>query len=68
MVMAPFWIPEVPSPATARPIMSIVDETATPQSNDPTRKMQKKVMNTHLNLDSVSDTIVANGSELLLLS
>lgn len=58
MVMAPFWMPEVPSPATARPIMSIVDETATPQSNDPRRKMPKKLKNTHFNLDSVSDIIV----------
>lgn len=44
IVKAPFCSPAVPMPATARPTMSIFEELATPQSNDPSSKMEKKVM------------------------
>jgi len=47
IVKAPFWRPEEPSPATARPMMSIVDEVATPQSSDPSSKTAKKMRKVH---------------------
>jgi hypothetical protein len=49
-VNAPFSKPEVPSPATVRPIMKKVDEVATPQSKEPTSKMATKTRNVRLAL------------------
>jgi hypothetical protein len=43
----PFWMPEHPIPATARPTISILDEVATAQSRDPSSKMAKKTMKVH---------------------
>jgi hypothetical protein len=47
MVKAPFWIPDVPIPATARPTINVFEEVATPQSKEPNSKMAKKVMKVH---------------------
>lgn len=47
IVKAPFWRPEVPMPATARPQMSIFDEVATPQMRDPMANRNRKKMNAH---------------------
>lgn len=47
MVMEPFAIPAAPKPATKRPTMSIADETAAPQSAEPTSKMAKNTRNAH---------------------
>ena len=43
MVRPPFISPEDPIPATARPMMSIVEDLATPQMSEPTSKMKKQV-------------------------
>ena len=48
MVRPPFWIPDVPTPATARPMMSMVDELATPHSSEPTSKRSRNERNIHL--------------------
>lgn len=40
-------IPEAPSPATARPIMSIAEELAAPQRTDPISKSAKQQRYTH---------------------
>lgn len=47
IVKAPFRIPELPIPATARPTISIIDELAMPQSNEPSSKMAKNVIKVH---------------------
>lgn len=47
MVKAPFRMPEVPTPATALPTISMVEETASPQRRDPSSKMAKKVKKVH---------------------
>jgi hypothetical protein len=46
-VKAPFWIPEAPIPAIARPTMSIMEELATPQIREPSSKREKKARNVH---------------------
>ena len=47
MVIAPFIKPDDPRPATARPTMSMFDDVATPQSREPSSKMNRKIKNTH---------------------
>ena len=47
MVNEPFWIPEAPIPATARPIINMLDEVAAPHNTDPTSKRAKKLRNVH---------------------
>lgn len=47
IVMAPFTIPAPPRPATARPTINIGEETAAPQSNDPSSKMPKRNRKVH---------------------
>jgi hypothetical protein len=47
IVNAPFKIPEVPIPATARPIINILEVVATPQIKEPNSNMAKKVMKVH---------------------
>jgi hypothetical protein len=47
MVKAPFKIPEVPIPATARPIINILEEVATPQIREPNSKTAKNAMKVH---------------------
>lgn len=47
MIKAPFMIPEVPIPATARPTINIFEEVATAHIKDPTSKMKKKAMKVH---------------------
>jgi hypothetical protein len=47
IVKAPFSIPEVPMPATARPTMNIVEEVDKAQINEPNSKRVKKAMNVH---------------------
>jgi len=47
MVKAPFKIPEVPIPATARPIINILEEVATPQIREPNSKTAKKAIKVH---------------------
>ena len=48
MVKAPFWIPDAPNPATARPIINIFEEEATPQTNEPNSNRAKKARKVHL--------------------
>ncbi len=47
MAKAPFLIPDVSIPATARPTINVFEEVATPQSKEPNSKMAKKVMKVH---------------------
>jgi hypothetical protein len=47
MVKAPFMIPEVPIPATARPAINISEEVDTPQINEPNSKRAKKARKVH---------------------
>jgi hypothetical protein len=47
MVNAPFWMPDVPMPAMARPTINILDDVDTPHSRDPNMKMKKKVRKVH---------------------
>ena len=42
IVKIPFWIPDAPRPATARPTISIFEDEAKPQIKEPTSKMAKK--------------------------
>lgn len=42
MVRAPFIRPDEPAPATTLPMISIVDETATPHIRDPASNTAKK--------------------------
>lgn len=53
MFMAPFNIPEDPIPATARPMINIFEELATPQINEPISKNAKKERNVHCTLVSI---------------
>jgi hypothetical protein len=46
IVRAPLIRPEVPMPETARPMISAVEELATPQMIEPSSKTPKKVRNT----------------------
>jgi hypothetical protein len=48
MLYAPLSIPEAPKPATARPMMSMFEDTAVPQRREPNSKMPKKTRNVHL--------------------
>jgi hypothetical protein len=43
----PLSSPEAPSPAIARPIMSMFEDVAAPHNMDPNSKMAKKLRNTH---------------------
>jgi hypothetical protein len=45
IVKAPFINPLPPNPATARPMMSMVDDTAAPHRTDPTSKRSRKARN-----------------------
>jgi hypothetical protein len=47
MVKAPFSIPDVPIPATARPTINIFEEVAKAQINDPSSKSAKKARKVH---------------------
>jgi hypothetical protein len=47
IVMAPLIVPDVPMPATARPVISILDEVATPHTRLPSSKNAKNPRNTH---------------------
>ena len=47
IVSAPVTIPDAPKPATARPTISIDEETAAPQSKEPSSKVPKKARNVH---------------------
>ena len=47
IVKAPFWMPEVPIPATARPTINIFEDVATPQSKEPNSKTPKKARKVH---------------------
>lgn len=47
MVSAPFNMPEVPIPATARPAISILEELAMAQIKEPNSKTAKKVIKVH---------------------
>jgi hypothetical protein len=47
IVKAPFIIPAAPNPATARPMMSILDDTAAPQRREPISKTPKKNKKDH---------------------
>jgi hypothetical protein len=53
IVIAPLMMPAAPSPATARPRMSIVEDVAAAQSTDPISKRAKKKRNVHLVLKYV---------------
>lgn len=46
-VRVPFVRPEAPSPAMARPIMSMVDEEAAPQMAEPTSNTARKARYVH---------------------
>jgi hypothetical protein len=47
MIMAPFMIPEPPSPAIARPTISMIEDVAAPHKTDPNSKMAKKNKKDH---------------------
>ena len=47
MVAAPFRIPEVPIPATARPTINIVEDVEMPHIKEPNSKRAKKAMKVH---------------------
>ena len=47
IVTAPLTIPELPSPATARPIMKATEFGAAAQMMDPISKMPMRMRNTH---------------------
>ena len=64
IVMAPFWSPEVPIPAMARPAMSIFDELAAPQTSEPAANRNKKEMKVHW--ISVSQLLESGGSLVAL--
>lgn len=53
--------PEDPMPATARPIMSMVDDWATPQIRDPSSKMAKQTRYVHYIRTSVLMNHVSQG-------
>ena len=45
IVKPPFIRPEPPIPATARPIMSIIELVATPQRSEPSSNIDRKIKN-----------------------
>ncbi len=45
--MDPLIIPAAPRPATARPTVSIAEETATPHKSEPSSNTAKKARNDH---------------------
>lgn len=49
IVYAPFSNPELPSPATALPMISMFDDVAAPHNKDPNSKTAKKLRNAHFN-------------------
>jgi hypothetical protein len=49
IVRVPFIKPEHPIPATARAMMSILDEFAIPQSREPSSNTKKKAKKVHYN-------------------
>lgn len=50
IVSPPFWRPEPPMPARARPTMSMLDDWATAQMREPNSKKAKKARKVHLAL------------------
>jgi hypothetical protein len=48
IVNAPFCRPAVPMPWMALPMMSMLDDVATPQRSEPSSKSAKKLMKTDL--------------------
>lgn len=48
IVIVPFDSPELPIPAMARPMMSISEDWAAPQSTEPNSNTPRKVMNVYL--------------------
>jgi hypothetical protein len=51
MVNPPLIRPALPTPATARPPMSILEDTAAPQKRDPISKMAKEARKEYLLLN-----------------
>jgi hypothetical protein len=47
IVIAPIMIPAAPKPATARPTINIDEETAAPQSTEPSSNIPKNVRYVH---------------------
>jgi hypothetical protein len=47
IVKAPFIVPDVPIPATARPTINIFEEADTAQTNEPNSKTAKKATKVH---------------------
>jgi hypothetical protein len=47
MVIAPFMMPAAPKPATARPMINMLDDTAVPQRTEPNSKIAKKTRKDH---------------------
>ena len=47
IVNAPFHMPEPPMPAIARAIISIVDDTDTPQRREPSSKIARNTKKVH---------------------
>lgn len=47
MVRPPFMMPEDPMPATARPMMSMLDEAARPHMREPSSKTATNVKKVH---------------------
>lgn len=47
MMRAPLIIPAAPKPATARPTINMTEETAAPQSTEPSSKIAKKTRKVH---------------------
>jgi hypothetical protein len=45
IVNPPFISPEPPTPAMARPIISIMELVATPHSNEPSSNIERKTKN-----------------------
>jgi len=47
IVRAPFWRPEAPIPATARPTINIFEDEAMPQRREPNSKTAKNARKVH---------------------
>lgn len=58
IVKAPFVIPDPPIPETARPIINILDDVATPHKREPSSNIAKKHINTHLYKVRIISSIV----------
>lgn len=54
MTKLPVRIPALPNPATARPMMSVMEFGATPDINDPSRNMNMANMYDHLMWNNVN--------------